>query len=328
MTSDEAVNLLRDIFGLDGSADRLPSEVDDTFRITAADGKRYTLKVAGVNERGDVLAFQTGALQHLERTAPQLPVPRVRRTLDGAAMAEVPVSGKTRFVRLLGWLEGMPMHAMAGSPTQTRALGEALGTLDRGLADYERPFPHFELLWDITHAARVTDWTQSIADPALRMLTDRAFSDATLDPALEVRLPRQVIHNDINPHNVIVGEKDADQIAGIIDFGDLIQATRINDLAIALSYQLGQPDGLARAAAMISGYRGQIALTADECDALRPRILARLAMTVTITTRRAADDPGHAAYILRNRPASIAGLEQLATLSPRAWDTILEGNLP
>lgn len=328
MTSSEAVRLLHDIFGLDGSADRLPSEVDDTFRIAAADGKRYTLKVAAVNERGDVLGFQTEALRHLERGVPQLPVPRVRPARDGAAMVEVLAGGQARYVRLLSWLDGAPMHASAGSPAQAGALGRALGVLDRGLVDYRPAVPDFELLWDITHSERVAGWTEAIADPDLRALTDRAFAEARLSPALEARLPRQVIHNDINPHNVIVDGDDADRIAGIIDFGDLVEATRINDLAIALSYQVGHEDGLGHAAAMIAGYRAEVTLTPDECIALRPRLLARLAMTTAITTRRAADDPDHASYILRNRPASIAGLKRLSGLSPQGWATILEGKLP
>ncbi|MBN9332577.1 phosphotransferase [Devosia sp.] len=328
MTSSEAVRLLHDIYGLDGSADRLPSEVDDTFRIAAVDGKRYTLKVAAVNERGDVLGFQTEALRHLERRVPQLPVPRVRPTRDGAAMIEVQVGGQARYVRLLSWLDGVPMHASAGSPAQSHALGRALGMLDRGLADYRPVVPDFELVWDITHSERVAGWTEAIGDAGLRALTDEAFAEARLSPALEARLPRQVIHNDINPHNVIVDGGDADRIAGIIDFGDLVEATRINDLAIALSYQVGHEAGFGHAAAMIAGYRGEVALTSDECIALRPRLLARLAMTIAITTRRAADDPGHANYILRNRPASIAGLERLSALPSQGWATILEGKLP
>lgn len=327
LTPDYAEQLLSELFGLSGKAERLPSEVDDTFRIAGHDGKRYTLKVAAVNERADVLAFQTGAMLHLENACPVLPVPRILRTRSGETMLAVNADGQSRLVRLLSWLDGTPMHAAEGSTAQMRALGIALGTLDRGLENYRPPVPSFELLWDITHIDRVAGWTANIAEPALRELTGWAFRQAAVAPSVEANLPRQVIHNDINPHNIIVETQSPDRIAGIIDFGDLIEAPRINDLAIALSYQLGREDGLQRSAALIGGYRSVVRLMDAECDALLPKVLARLAMTVAITTSRAADNPGHAAYILRNRPVSVAGLERLSSTIPEAWANLLEGQM-
>lgn len=326
LSSDAAHTLLSDIFGLSGLADRLPSEVDDTFRITGDDGKRYTLKVAGVNERSDVLRFQTDAMLHLAEVAPGLPVPRALPARNGETIVASPFDGEERLVRLLSWLDGTPLHAAPGSIAQMQALGHSLGALDRGLERYAPKVPQFDLIWDIGRAKDVAKWADEIEDPALRALTQQAFARAAERGAQDVSLPHQVIHNDINPHNIIVDAADPDRISGIIDFGDLIYAPRINDLAIALSYQLGKDDGLARTAALIAGYRSEVVLTADEGAALLPKILARLAMTIAITTHRAAANPGHATYILRNRPISIAGLERLAALPTSAWAALLEGH--
>lgn len=326
LSADAALTVLSDIFGLSGSADRLPSEVDDTFRITGDDGKRYTLKVADVNERSDVLRFQTDAMLHLATVAPELAVPRVLAARNGETIIAQSFGGVPRLVRLLSWLDGTPLHAATGSIEQMRALGLSLGALDLGLANYAPQVPQFELIWDIGRAKNVASWADEVEDPALRLLTQQAFVRAAGMDALNATLPHQVIHNDINPHNIIVDAENPDRISGIIDFGDLIYAPRINDLAIALSYQLGKDEGLARAAALIAGYRGQVALTTEECAALLPKILARLAMTVAITTHRAAANPGHATYILRNRPVSIAGLQRLAALPPSAWAALLEGH--
>ncbi|WP_163066531.1 phosphotransferase, partial [Acinetobacter baumannii] len=52
----------------------------------------------------------------------------------------------------------------------------------------------------------------------------------------------QVVHNDFNPHNVLAGATDDDEIAGVIDFGDMVRSPLIQDLATACAYQL-TPDG-------------------------------------------------------------------------------------
>ena len=45
------------------------------------------------------------------------------------------------------------------------------------------------------------------------------------------KLPKQIIHNDLNDWNVLVSDNE---IKGIIDFGDLCYAPKICDLAIAM----------------------------------------------------------------------------------------------
>ena len=51
-------------------------------------------------------------------------------------------------------------------------------------------------------------------------------------------LRAQAIHNDLNLYNVLVDPRDHDVIAGILDFGDMVRAPLVNDLAVAASYQL------------------------------------------------------------------------------------------
>ncbi len=36
-------------------------------------------------------------------------------------------------------------------------------------------------------------------------------------------LRHQVIHNDLNLHNVLVDPKDGARVAGVIDFGDMVR---------------------------------------------------------------------------------------------------------
>jgi Ser/Thr protein kinase RdoA (MazF antagonist) len=140
-------------------------------------------------------------------------------------------------------------------------------------------------------------------------------------------LPRQVIHNDVNPYNVLV-DKTNGEITGIIDFGDLILAPRINDLAIALSYHVGKADGARLVRAGLAGFRRHVQLTEAEMACLGTLVRIRLAMTVAITEWRSALRPDHAAYIKRNQPAAIAGLRRLAGLPPAELREFFLGEAP
>lgn len=323
MTADDALALLDAHYGLGGEAQRLPSEVDDTFRIRATDGRLYTFKIAGPDERLDLLVFQSGALQHIAATAPGLPVPRVVPGLDGSSVCVASVGGDPRRLRLLTWLEGTPMHLALAGTGQMHDLGRLLGELDRALEDYRPPILDVSLAWDLTRAADVAPWAQSIADPDLRAEVEaifRRFEEQVLPLADE--LPRQVIHNDANPHNVLV---EGDRVSGLIDFGDIVDAWRINDPAIAAAYQIGRPDGLDITRALLGGYMRAVEPTSAERKAMLPLVAARLAMIVAITTKRASEHPERASYILRNRPIAIAGLRTLAAMTVEDRDTFFGG---
>src|SRR5205085_1489116 len=66
-------------------------------------------------------------------------------------------------------------------------------------------------------------------------------------------LPRQLIHNDANEHNVLVAEDGS--VAGLIDFGDLVWAPRVCGLAVALAYaMLGRDDPVRAVTPVVRGY--------------------------------------------------------------------------
>jgi Ser/Thr protein kinase RdoA (MazF antagonist) len=50
-------------------------------------------------------------------------------------------------------------------------------------------------------------------------------------------LRAQTIHNDLNPHNILAVGANTDQIAGVIDFGDMLRTPLIQELATAAAYQ-------------------------------------------------------------------------------------------
>jgi Ser/Thr protein kinase RdoA (MazF antagonist) len=271
-----------------------------------------------------VSQFQTQALLHIAAADPALPVPRPIPTLSGAV--EYILSGDApRSVRLLSYLDGRVLAGVARGARQRRALGALLARLDIALAGFSHPAAGYRLLWDIQHAADVRDYLQYTADP-----TQRGVASSFLDNFERHALPalgglrRQVIHNDLNPHNVLTAIDDPDRITGIIDFGDMVQAPLVNDLATAAAYQMaadGPPlDGIGD---FIAAYHAVLPLEAQEVDLLYDLVATRMVMTVAITGWRAARFPENRDYILRNAPRAHSSLARLAEI-PRseAQDTL------
>jgi hydroxylysine kinase len=156
-----------------------------------------------------------------------------------------------------------------------------------------------------------------IPDPQQRGLA-RRFLDSFERHAQPVlnQLRAQVIHNDLNPHNVLVCAQNPDRIAGIIDFGDMVQAPLVNDLAVAAAYHPTQAGhALAAMADLVAGYDAEQPLEDEELALLYDLIAARMVVSVAISGWRAARHPENRDYILRNNRLAWIGLQSLASIS-------------
>ncbi|MCB5175393.1 phosphotransferase [Microvirga lenta] len=314
----EARRLAAAFYGLDAVAVELKGERDSNFHLRTGDGRHFVLKIGNPAEDPEVTRFQTQALLHIESRDASLPVPRVLRTKAGEAEVVLTRPGEPpRILRILTYLEGQPLHRASRSALQQRNLGTCLARLDRALQGFSHPASGHELMWDLKHASRVRHLLVHIADEGRRALAAR-FLDAFERHALPAMpgLRAQVIHNDMNPHNVLVSPDATDEIAGIIDFGDAVHAPLVNDLAVAAAYQLneaGHP--LEGPGEMLAGYHAVLPLAPEEIDILFDLLATRMVLTVAISGWRAARYPENRDYILRNNPKAWAGLERLSGLS-------------
>lgn len=305
LSDAEAAALALHHFGVEGRLKRLASERDLNFHI-ATPGQGYVLKLANPAEPAEVTDFQTRALLHLEGKG--LPVPRVIRSLAGETEVPLP-QGR---LRLLTYLEGMPLHLAPRSPAQRRAMGAMAARITRGLAGFVHPAADHVLQWDIRHAARLRPLLPDVP------LVLRPLCEAVLDRFETAVLPElpacrwQVVHNDLNPHNVLVDPADPDRIAGVLDFGDMVRTPLVCDLAVAASYQIDPADAPGCLAEFTAAYDSILPLEPRELALVGDLTVARMLTTIAITASRAAQQPGNATYILRNFASARAGLEALA----------------
>lgn len=293
-------------WGVSGTLHPLTSERDQNHRLDTDQGS-FTLKLANPAEPAALTEFQTLALLHTAAQAPDLPVPRVLPARDGRPVIATPHGA----LRLLTWLPGTPVAHLPRSPALATAIGAALGRLDAALASFTHHAADHHLLWDIRNTLDLAPLLPALPDD-LRPRIDAVLSQfaTRTAPALS-RLPRQVIHGDFNPHNLLADPADPTRLTGILDFGDMTLSHRICDLAVAASYLIDPADPAALLVPLIAACHRTNPFTAPELLLLPDLITARLATTLTITAWRAARYPQNAPYILRNAPTSRAGLDSL-----------------
>lgn len=320
VATDWAADLLQRLYGLQGQLKPLTGERDANFLLEpAGGGARCMLKLSHPDEDSVVADFQTQALLHVARTDPALPVQRLLPDRHGAPSVQIEdAEGRTRVARVFSYLEGLPMPQAPRSAAQRTSVARMLARLDRALAGLEHPAAVRELPWDIQRADRVRPLLTHVTDPARRALAEAAlagFENRTKPRLATMR--RQPIHNDFNLYNLLVDPADPARVAGILDFGDMVHAPLVDDLAVAASYHIDeQGDALATIAQFAADYHAVSPLTDAETMALLDLVRARLSMVVAISGWRAARQPENAPYLMRNNAVSWARLQACADLTP------------
>lgn len=310
ISAARAVEIAGDVFGVTGTVKRLTAEKDANFCIHPAGGKPVLLKITNAAEAPGVTDMQTAALIHLAAVDPSLLVPRVCETLSGdTAQLIVGPDGQTHVVRLLTFLEGIVLGDGVAADGVYRDIGALLARLTLGLRGFDHPSAGHNLQWDIKQASQLRPMLSAVEDSDLRrrltLLIDRFDDD--IAPQL-VQQRAQVLHNDLNPHNLLVDRADATHLSGIIDFGDMVHTHIACDIAVACSYQIAQgADPLAHVVQMLRAYSAILPLEQSEVDLLPDLMCLRQATTLVIGAMRAQRYPENAAYILRNAQGARRG---------------------
>jgi hydroxylysine kinase len=314
----EAEQILRDQFGLEAEATSLSSERDCNFRAQVKDGSHVLLKISNPAEDPSVTNLQTAALRYLESHAPSLPVPRLIASSAGEDELSLTLAdGRRHIVRLMSFLSGRPL-ALAGDQWAFRSsIAAVLAELDLGLRGFAHHAADHELLWDASNASRIRPLLVCIEDKMRRELASRVLEEYETHTIPELpALRTQIIHNDFNPSNILVSSDGGPRITGIIDFGDVIRAPLICDLATAAAYQsIDDGEPLAILCDLVVRYHDVLPLTAVEIDVFLDLVRARQLMIVVITEWRAERQPQNRDYILRNNPRAWHSLEQFGAIT-------------
>jgi len=311
-----AASVLERLYGLHGSLEELPGELDRNFLVTVGPDRRFVLKIYGTAAKAEVLDFQDAALAHIAQHDSALPVPRVQADRDGKSTAQTRLAdGSMRLVRLLTWLPGKTMGGTAPyEPALLRSLGEFLARLDRALEGFHHPAMDRSLLWALTSAPEHKKLLTHIEDPQRRALAAGILGkfETKIEPALR-GLRQQVIHHDANDYNILIDERR--RVSGLIDFGDMVAGPTVAELAVAAAYAMfGHVDPIKAVLPLIAGYHDVSPLSETELDLLLDLIRTRLAQSVCMSSWQFSRDRSNT-YLLISQKDAWTLLEKLAVIN-------------
>lgn len=306
-------------FGIHGVASVLPGEMDQNFRITC-DSKSYVIKIANPSVDLARLEFENAAIQ-LAAEVDQLESPRLIRSKAGSpTVALVDQHQHTCFVRCLSFLPGIPLaNFPAHTPSLLGEIGRLLGQLDGNLATLNsNSAGKRSLKWDLVNAEPIVrSMLPSLTASKQELLGGFLESYGRVADRID-SLRKSTIHNDANDYNLLVHHDPATDLAmlGLIDFGDMVFTTLVNELAICGAYiMLGKENPIDAVVALVSGYQQSFPLDEAERSVLFPLMCMRLCQSVCIATEQQQLQPENEYLGITEQPAWTA-LQRLASIDP------------
>lgn len=308
-------------FGIQGTLRALPGYCDVNYLLTTEAGERWVVKVTSPEESDASLDFECALMAWLSEEG-SVRIPGLRRSASGETLARLPDGDHTWRVRALEFLPGSVLASVRPrSFALLEELGRRVGTLDRTLEAFpESPPDQSDTSWELANAGDVIEEGLKVVSEARRLMLDRALKGFVAAEPTFSGFASQVIHGDVNDHNVMVSEAGADprRITGILDFGDLHSAPAVFDLAITLAYgAMDARDPIQAAARIAAGYHEIRPLTADELEVLHALMVARLAVSVSKTACLRHDTGEVPDYQRVSEAPAWTALEAMADVHPR-----------
>lgn len=304
-----------ELYGIEAKAKPLVGEYDKNFHLTSAKGE-FILKIMHVDAARETLELQIAALEHLAKQAPDLTAPRVQRAKDNQGISVIDASDGKRLVWMLNYIPGKLYADFKPHNSELlESFGKVLGGFDKALLNFEHPASKRTLKWDLAKSEWIKEHVDSIDDKSRRATVQKILAKylETIQPALST-VRSSVIHNDANDYNVLVHNG---LVVSLIDFGDMLYAPTICELAIAAAYaMMGHDDPLGAVVKMVRGYHSALPLSEKGLELLFPLIQTRLAVSVTnsaIQKRLRPDDP----YVVISEKPAWDLLERLEKIPPR-----------
>lgn len=285
---------LRRQYDLTGQLSRIPTEKDDTFRLTT-DAGRFLVKVAPATESVEIVNLQSAVMLHLEKARPAVPIQRLIRGVHGQVESTVVDSvGNPRILRVMNYLDGDLLSSLTPTASQAQQVGSALARLDGALTSFRHAEESRLLIWDLKNFLHMRPLLQLVNERDDVSMATWVFDqfEAIVAPRMAT-LPTQMIHGDFSPFNVVVDPAADGFVTGVIDFGDVVRSPVVFELAVAVANQIGANERRPWGSALdiVRGYRAVRPLADRDVALLAVAGPARLLLRALIFGWRASVDP-------------------------------------
>ena len=278
--------LLAGEYGLEGRLEDLPGDRDRNYLLSTSE-ERFVVKVSSPLDPLPILEFEAGMIRLLSEQTEGL-VPGITPAAVGELL--VPWEDGETFVRVVRHREGVILAKVAPRPPELLAdVGRRVAQLVSALgAVPDHPPARFDFDWALGNAGLVMDRALPLLAGEKRALLDRVRDAFDRMAPRFLSLGSQMIHGDLNDHNILVSQGRAGlAVSGIIDLGDAHSAPRVFDLGIAVAYSIFDTDDpLTAAVALVEGFHREQPLLEAELDVVMALARARLGQSVAMARLR------------------------------------------
>ncbi len=272
--------LLQGQFGLNHPEIKKLNGYENLNYLIENEGEKYVFKTYGEDkEQMDFVIAEVDILLKLQQTTSErtpAPIPFA----DGEYVKLLEIEGQLKICRMLTYLEGELLGNAHHTEELFSVFGSFLANMDLELEPIESyTIRSRQWTWDLQYYQLNKKYIPDIASAKDRNTVNYFFQqfEKNVVPRF-TELRKQVIHNDANEWNVLV---HGNEIAGIIDFGDLVHTHLINELAVALPYVCyGKEDPLKWAQIIVKAYHKILPLQEVEISALYYSMAVRMCSSV------------------------------------------------
>lgn len=291
--------LIKD-YNIQGSLKRLGGDVDYNFRVDDHKGRTFILKVSADSNAQDYIQFQHDLLNHLAQ-ADDIQSPEVILTRAGSDYIVKSLGGQKRIIRILTWMYGSYWSDLRyKKKTHFQSLGGIMARITHVLQSFDHPIAHRKSEWDLNQASWLDEAIEIHSGDNYTSVS--YFLDKYNESLQEILKCRKgVVHNDGNENNLLV---QGEQVSSVIDYGDAIYTSVVNDAAIAIAYGIMEvQDPLTAAVWILQGYHKIFPLMKDEIDLIYRLVGIRLAISVTKSSQAYMTDPNNEYHQITARSA-------------------------
>lgn len=281
-------------WGLDGCELRLITVSENaTFRVMRGTQPVAVLRVhrPGYVDDPRQVASELAWVEGLAADV-DVPVPEVIHRLDGDTVSAIPDDeGRLWYTVMFAFVPGTILEDVTDPGPHFARIGEITARFHEQARSWRRPEWFTRFSWSpadmVGATARWGDWRDAALTDSARRRLERAERHALEAVAAFGDRPgaRGLVHADLRPSNIMVGEDGA---LTIIDFDDCGNSWFLYDFASALSFMEHCAEAPAWASSWVSGYTSVTDLDDAELDlACALSMLRRLQMLGWTTTHRA-----------------------------------------
>ncbi|MCX8472073.1 MAG: aminotransferase class III-fold pyridoxal phosphate-dependent enzyme [Sediminibacterium sp.] len=293
---------LRNRYSLDGMLSLIAGEFGQNFILTDNQSNRFIIKIISHLEKSE-LAGQLAMMAHLETSDLKNCFPKIITSKNNSLFINIKNNNTIFYMFVLSYIDGVFWEDTKNlSEEHFKKLGTFLGKMDKDLQSFSHFGLHRNLFWDLNKTLLAQDKLYSITDIEVKRLVDYFLLqfEYVVQPHIQ-HLRQAYIHNDAHEGNILLNRNE---IVGLIDFGDCVYSSLINNLAISCTYttmELDHPETMMYQ--LVQAYHQEYCLTELELDLLYYLIAARLCISISQSFYRKSleSSNNHHHYLSHNK---------------------------